>query len=105
MWKLYALLSALFAAMTAIFTKIGVKEINSDWATAIRTTVILVITWGIVLFGSHIGEIKEIPRHSWLFLVPSAKFQKNEFVLYLIKYSSKSINSPIQHNTELLLYL
>ena len=44
MWKLYALLSALFAAMTAIFTKIGVKEINSDWATAIRTTVILVIT-------------------------------------------------------------
>ena len=69
MWKLYAVLSALFAALTAIFAKVGVKDINSDLATAIRTTIILVITWGIVLFGSHIGEIKEIPRHLWLFLV------------------------------------
>lgn len=71
MWKLYAVLSALFAALTAIFAKVGVKDINSDLATAIRTTVILVITWGIVLFGSHVGEIKEIPRHSWIFLVLS----------------------------------
>lgn len=58
MWKYYALLSALFAALTAIFAKIGVKAINSDLATAIRTTVILLITWGIVLFGNHAGEIK-----------------------------------------------
>ena len=59
MWKYYALLSALFAALTAIFAKIGVKDINSDLATAIRTSIILIITWGIVLFGSHLGEIKE----------------------------------------------
>ena len=71
MWKAYALLSALFAAMTAIFAKVGVKDINSNLATAIRTTVILFITWGIVLFGSHLSEIKDIPRHSWLFLVLS----------------------------------
>ena len=71
MWKVYALLSALFAAMTAIFAKVGVKDINSNLATAIRTTVILFITWGIVLFGSHLSEIKDIPRHSWLFLVLS----------------------------------
>lgn len=71
MWKFYALLSAFFAALTAIFAKVGVRDINSDLATAIRTTVILFITWGIVLFGSHLGEIKEIPRHSWLFLVLS----------------------------------
>ncbi len=71
MWKFYALLSAFFAALTAIFAKVGVRDINSNLATAIRTTVILVITWGIVLFGSHLGEIKEIPRHSWLFLVLS----------------------------------
>ena len=51
MWKYYALLSALFAALTAIFAKVGVKDINSDLATAIRTTVILLLTWGIVLFG------------------------------------------------------
>ena len=46
MWKLYALLSALVAALTAIFAKIGVKDINSDLATAIRTTIILALTWG-----------------------------------------------------------
>lgn len=71
MWKYYALLSAFFAALTAIFAKVGVRDINSDLATAIRTTVILFITWGIVLFGSHVDEIRGIPRHSWLFLVLS----------------------------------
>lgn len=57
--------------MTAIFAKIGVKDINSDLATAIRTMVILLITWGIVLFGNHLGEVKCIPRHTWLFLILS----------------------------------
>ena len=71
MWKYYAVLSALFAALTAIFAKIGVKDINSDLATAIRTSVILVITWGIVLFGTHMGEIKDISRHAWVFLILS----------------------------------
>lgn len=71
MWKYYALLSAFFAALTAIFAKIGVKDINSDLATAIRTMVILLITWGIVLFGNHLGEVKCIPRHTWLFLILS----------------------------------
>ena len=71
MWKYYALLSAFFAALTAIFAKIGVKDINSDLATAIRTTVILFITWGIVLFSSAAVGIKDIPRHAWVFLVLS----------------------------------
>ena len=71
MWKYYALLSALFAALTAIFAKIGVRDVNSDLATAIRTTVILLITWGIALAGSHGGEIKNINSHTWLFLVLS----------------------------------
>lgn len=71
MWKYYALLSAVFAALTAIFAKIGVKDVNSDLATAIRTIVILLITWGIVLFGNHIEEIKNISRHAWLFLILS----------------------------------
>lgn len=71
MWKYYALLSALFAALTAIFAKVGVKHVNSDLATAIRTTVILLLTWGIVLFGRHMGELRTIGRHTWLFLVLS----------------------------------
>lgn len=71
MWKYYALLSAFFAALTAIFAKIGVKGINSDLATAIRTTVILFITWGIALAGSHLTEVKSIPRGAWIFLILS----------------------------------
>lgn len=71
MWKYYALLSAFFAALTAIFAKIGVKDINSDLATAIRTTIILFITWGIALVGNHTSELKCVPAHTWLFLVLS----------------------------------
>lgn len=71
MWKLYALLSALFAALTAVFAKIGVKDINSDLATAIRTTIILAITWGIVLVGHHQGELRSVGRYTWVFLVLS----------------------------------
>ena len=71
MWKYYALLSALFAALTALFAKIGVRGINSDLATGIRTVVILLITWGIVLCGGHMGEIKDIGRHALIFLILS----------------------------------
>lgn len=71
MWKYYALLSAFFASLTAIFAKVGVKDINSDLATAIRTLVILFITWGIVFAGNHENGIKNIPGHTWLFLILS----------------------------------
>lgn len=71
MWKYYALLSALFAALTAVFAKIGVRDINSDLATAIRTSVILFITWGIVLAGNHTAEMKGISGHTWIFLILS----------------------------------
>jgi transporter family protein len=70
-WIFWALLSALFAAATALLAKVGVAGINSNLATAIRTTVILVFTWGIA-FGleKHHG-LAEIGRRSWIFLVLS----------------------------------
>ena len=71
MWKYYALLSALFAALTAICAKIGVKDINSNLATAIRTTIILLLTWGIVAFSGRMSEMKDISRHTWCFLILS----------------------------------
>lgn len=71
MWKLYAVLSALFAALTAIFAKIGIKDVNSHLATAIRTVVILFITWGIVLCGNHLKEVKTLSGHTWIFLILS----------------------------------
>ena len=71
MWKYYAILSALFASLTAIFAKIGVKDIDSNLATAIRTTIILLLTWGIALFNGIEYKIKDISFYSWLFLVLS----------------------------------
>ena len=71
MWKYYALLSALFAALTAICAKIGVRDINSNLATAIRTSIILILTWGIVLFSGRMSEVKDISRHTWCFLILS----------------------------------
>lgn len=71
MWKIYALLSALFAAFTAIFAKIGVKDVDSNLATAIRTSVILFLTWGIVFASGHLSEVKSVPRYTWIFLVLS----------------------------------
>lgn len=71
MWKTYAILSAIFAALTAIFAKIGIRDVNSNLATAIRTVVILMITWGIVIAGGHIKEVKTLSQNTWLFLVLS----------------------------------
>ena len=96
MWKYYALLSALFAALTAIFAKIGVKDINSDLATAIRTSVILVITWGIVLFGTHMGEIKDISRHAWVFLILSGIATGLSWLFYFKALQSGEVSRVAQ---------
>ena len=71
MWKYYALLSAVFAALTAILAKVGVRDIDSNLATAIRTTVILAITWGVVLATGIGGKLRELTGHNLLFLVLS----------------------------------
>lgn len=71
-WILFALLSAVFAALTAIFAKAGLKDVNADLATALRTVFILAITWGIVLYKGVAGQIQSISRMNWLFLGLSA---------------------------------
>ncbi|CEA16738.1 protein of unknown function DUF6 transmembrane [Fermentimonas caenicola] len=71
MWKYYAILSAVFAALTAIFAKIGVTGVNSNLATAIRTVIILLITWGIVLFSGTVSSMKELTKNNWAFLILS----------------------------------
>ena len=71
-WLLYALVSALFAALTAIFAKAGLKEVNSDLATAIRTGIILFITWGIVFLKGNAAGINNLSKNNWLFLTLSA---------------------------------
>lgn len=71
MWRSYALLSALFAALTALFAKIGVRGIDSGLATAIRTTVVLLLSWGIACAAGSLHELRSIGRTSWTFLVLS----------------------------------
>ena len=70
-WLIWALLSALFAAATALLAKIGVAHVDSNLATAIRTTVVLVFAWAIALsLGSHAG-LGQVGRRSWIFLIAS----------------------------------
>jgi len=71
MWWVYALLSALFASLTAIFAKIGVTNVNSNLATAIRTVMILLIAWGIVLFRGEYKTMHSLSKHNLFFLVIS----------------------------------
>lgn len=71
MWAIFALLSAVFAALTGIFAKLGMDGINSNLGTAIRTVVVLVMAWGIVFAtGKHTG-ISDITTRGWVFLVLS----------------------------------
>lgn len=71
MWWTYALLSAFFAALTAIFAKIGIKNVNTDLATAIRTVVILFIAWGIAYFRGGVNTIQTLTKQNYIFLILS----------------------------------
>jgi len=71
MWFVFALLSAVFAALTSILAKIGIDGVNSNLATAIRTVVVVVMAWGMVFLTNAQSGISEISRKSWLFLVLS----------------------------------
>ncbi|MCC3160684.1 EamA family transporter [Hymenobacter sp. 15J16-1T3B] len=68
MWWTYALLSAFFAALTAVLAKIGIKGVDSNLATAVRTAVVLVLAWGIVLFRGGLGQVHTLTRQNLLFL-------------------------------------
>jgi transporter family protein len=70
-WLIWALLSALFAGLTAIFAKMGVADINSNLATAIRTSVILLFSWFIAALTTKSGEFGSIGKQTWIFLVLS----------------------------------
>ena len=71
MWFILALLSSVFAAATSILAKIGIDGVNSTLATAIRTSVVLLMSWGMVFLTKVQGGIGGISRHSWLFLILS----------------------------------
>ncbi|AGF55675.1 transporter family protein [Clostridium saccharoperbutylacetonicum] len=71
MWFAFAILSAVFAALTSILAKIGIGSINSNLATAIRTAVVLVMAWGIVFITGVQNQVSNINQKSWIFLILS----------------------------------
>lgn len=71
MWFFFALLSAIFAALTSILAKIGIEGVSSNLATAIRTVVVILMAWAMVLLTNSQTEIVNISRKSWLFLILS----------------------------------
>ena len=71
MWFVFAILSAVFAALTSILAKVGIDGVNSNLATAIRTVVVLVMAWGMVFLTHAESGIGQIGRKSWIFLILS----------------------------------
>ena len=71
MWAVFAVLSAVFAALTSILAKIGIDGVNSNLATAIRTMVVVAMAWGMVFLTHAQSGITEISKKSWLFLILS----------------------------------
>ncbi len=71
MWFIFAFLSAIFASLTSILAKIGIEGVNSNLATAIRTVVVVVMSWGMVFLTNSQNGISSISKNSWIFLILS----------------------------------
>ena len=82
MWFVYALLSAVFAALTSILAKVGIDGVNSKLATAIRTVVVFAMAWGMVFITNTQGGLSEIPRKSWIFLILSGLATGGSWLCY-----------------------
>ena len=82
MWWIYALLSAFFAALTAIFAKVGIKGVDTDLATAIRTVVILILAWGLAFFRGGVATIGTLSKHNLIFLILSGLATGFSWIFY-----------------------
>lgn len=95
MWFVFALLSAVFAALTSILAKIGIEGVNSNLATAIRTVVVLVMAWGIVFMtGTHAG-IADISKKSWTFLILSGLATGASWLCYFAAINMGSVSKVV----------
>lgn len=103
-WWFYALLSAMFAALTTIFAKIGVDTVNSNVATAIRTIVILFVAWGIVFAQGNAGKITEIAPRTLMFLVFSGVATGLSWICYFkaLQIGKASLVAPIDKSSLVL---
>lgn len=107
MWVLYAFCSALFAGLTAVLAKIGIKDINSHLATALRTIVVVVFAWLIVLIVGSGETISTIDGHSWLFLILSGLATGASWICYFRALQLGNVNqvTPIDKSSTVLTML
>jgi len=107
MWKFYALLSALFASLTAIFAKVGLKNIHPDLATAVRTLIILVFTLPVVVWGSKQKELLSFSSRNWIFLILSGLSTGLSWLFYYraLQNGDTSIVSAIDKSSLLFVIL
>lgn len=82
MWMVFAVLSALFAAVTSILAKVGIDGVDSNLATAIRTVVVVLLAWGMVFLTGAQGGIPAIGRKSWIFLILSGLATGASWICY-----------------------
>ena len=103
-WFIWALLSAVFAALTAIFAKVGIKGVDSDLATLIRTAVILIVLAGFVYFAGKWKNPVELSSKTWIFLVLSALATGASWVCYFraLKIGDASKVAPVDKLSLLL---
>ena len=97
MWWIYALLSAFFAALTAIFAKIGIKGVDTDLATAIRTVVILILAWGIAFLRGGTATIHTLTKQNIIFLCLSGIATGLSWIFYFkaLQLGEVSLVAPV----------
>lgn len=97
MWWIYALLAALFAALTAIFAKIGIKGVDTDLATAIRTVVILILAWGIAFFRGGTSTMQTLTKQNLIFLSLSGIATGLSWIFYFkaLQLGKVSLVAPV----------
>ena len=106
-WWIYALLSALFAALTTIFAKVGIQNIDANLATAVRTVVIVVIAWGVVCAEGNLGKLSIIPPRTLGFLVISGVTTGLSWLFYFqaLQLGKAAQVAPIDKSSVVLVIL
>jgi bacterial/archaeal transporter family protein len=106
-WWIYALLSAFFAALTTIFAKVGVQNIDSNLANAIRTVVIVVIAWGLVVAENNLDKLPEISGRALIFLIISGIATGLSWLFYFkaLQVGKASQVAPIDKSSTILVIL
>lgn len=95
MWFVFAVLSAVFAALTSILAKVGIDGVNSHLATAIRTIVVLIMSWGMVFITNAQAGLPQISRKSWIFLILSGLATGASWLCYYYAIQIGSVSKVV----------